>query len=114
MVMEISALRLATTAQGVKQVMGASSPEMTASAPDGVDATLIVSVVPRDTDAQPPSMAQAAKTPKARIYVLPSPGSTEPQPGRAGKGVPSNRSLGVAEISVVVPVWLAQPSSRSC
>jgi hypothetical protein len=73
MVMEILALRLATTAQGVMQVIGASSPEMMASAPEGVDETLMVSVVPRATDAQPPSTAQAAKTPKTRIFLSPQP-----------------------------------------
>jgi len=84
-------LRLATTAQGVKQVVGASSPEMMASAPDGVDATLIVSVVPRATDAQPPNMAQAAKTPNTRIYSPPRlvpqvPDSKQSQLKRQGKG----------------------------
>jgi len=50
MVMEISTLVLATIAQGA----GASSPKMMASAPDGVDAIPIVSLVPRATYAQPP------------------------------------------------------------
>jgi hypothetical protein len=67
-VTEMSALRLATTAQGVMHVIGASSPLITASAPAGVDETLMVSVVPRVTDAQPPRTAQNARTPKIRIY----------------------------------------------
>jgi hypothetical protein len=37
MVTEISALRSATTAHGVTQVVGTSSPETIGSAPDGVE-----------------------------------------------------------------------------
>src|ERR1700747_2877090 len=53
--MEMSADRLATIAQGVVHVVGTSSPDMVASAPARVDAMLMFSVVPRVTDAQPPS-----------------------------------------------------------
>ena len=90
--MEISALRLATTAQGVMQVMGASRPEMIASAPDGVEATLIVSVVPRDTDAHPPSTARAAITPKTRIHLLPNPVVPNRNLSEAARGY---RAIGV-------------------
>jgi hypothetical protein len=55
------------------QIIGASSPLISASAPDGVDEMLIVSVVPRVTEAQPPRMAQNASTPKIRMYFSPSP-----------------------------------------
>jgi len=65
----MSALRLATNAQGVVQTVGASSPDIVASAPDGVDATLIVSVVPRVTDAQPPRMAHNATQAKIRMKI---------------------------------------------
>ena len=71
MVTEISALRSATTAHGVTQVVGTSSPETIAAAPDGVDAILIVSVVPRATEAQPPRKAHAAKQAKIRINSKP-------------------------------------------
>jgi hypothetical protein len=63
----MSALRLATMAQGVTHAVGTSRPEMVASAPDGVDEMLIFSVVPRVTDAQPPTAAANATTPKTRI-----------------------------------------------
>src|SRR3569833_628286 len=71
MVTELSALRLATNAHGVTQVVGTSSPVTIASAPEGVDATLIVSVVPRATDAQPPRKAHAAKQAKIRMNCKP-------------------------------------------
>ena len=70
-VMEMSAERLATTAHGVMQAVGLSSPETVASAPAGVDEMLIVSVVPRVTDAQPPSVAATATIPKKRIKKSP-------------------------------------------
>src|SRR5664279_4935505 len=53
MVTVISALRFATTTQGVTQAVGLSSPDNSAFAPGGVDAIEIFSVVPRLTEAQP-------------------------------------------------------------
>jgi len=70
-VMEISALRLATTAHGVVQVVGTSSPLTMASAPDGVDAMLMFSVVPRVTDAQPLSMTPSVTIPRIRMKMSP-------------------------------------------
>lgn len=67
--MEMSALRLATTAHGVVQVVGTSSPLTTASAPEGVDEMLMFSVVPRVTDAQPPSMTLSVTIPKIRMKM---------------------------------------------
>src|SRR5882757_9672243 len=66
--MEMSAERLATTAQGVTHAVGTSRPEIVASAPDGVDVMLMFSVVPRVTDAQPPNAAASATIPAKRIY----------------------------------------------
>ena len=54
-------------AQGVVQVVGTSRPDIVASAPDGVDAMLMFSVVPRVTDAQPPSVAAIATIPNTRM-----------------------------------------------
>jgi hypothetical protein len=64
MVTVISALRLATTTQGVTQAVGLSSPDNSAFAPGGVDAIEIFSVVPRLTEAQPThgNAIAAAKT----------------------------------------------------
>jgi hypothetical protein len=53
MVTVMSALRLATTTHGVTQLVGASSPETSATAPEGVLEIEMFSVVPRVTDAQP-------------------------------------------------------------
>ena len=69
--MEMSALRFATTEQGVVQVVGTSSPLMTASAPEGVDEMAIFSVVPRVTDAQPPSRTLSVTIPKIRMELPP-------------------------------------------
>lgn len=63
----MSAFRLTTTAQGVVQVVGTSIPLTTASTPEGVDEMLIFSVVPRVTDAQPPSMTLSAAIPTKRM-----------------------------------------------
>jgi len=82
--MEISAFRLATTAQGVTQAVGTSSPDMTASAPEGVDEMLMFSVVPRVTDAQTPTRAHSAKIPRLRI-LSPQPDAIEAQPESEGK-----------------------------
>jgi hypothetical protein len=53
MVTVMSALRFATTTQGVTQAVGLSSPDNSAVAPAGVDTIEIFSVVPRLTEAQP-------------------------------------------------------------
>src|SRR3569832_2478995 len=89
----MSALRLATNAQGVVQIVGASSPEMVASAPDGVDATLIVSVVPRVTDAQPPNMAHNATQPKIRMKIR-SPLQTPAHSSATAAGVQGEAAVG--------------------
>src|SRR5260370_6249168 len=75
----MSALRLATMAQGVTHAVGTSRPEMVASAPDGVDEMLIFSVVPRVTDAQP-TPRRAPRLPKHALIDLPKPGGIQPQP----------------------------------
>src|SRR6478736_5220909 len=49
----MSALRLATTTHGVTQEVGTSSPDTSATAPDGVVEIEMFSVVPRVTEAQP-------------------------------------------------------------
>src|SRR6201994_1703988 len=85
MVTEISALRFTTTEHGVMQVVGFSSPEMIASAPEGVDAMLRFSVVPRVTDAQPPARAHSATIPKIRITGVLRPKRHLAQPQAEGK-----------------------------
>lgn len=60
-------VRLTTTEHGVVQVVGTSIPLTTASTPDGVDEMLMFSVVPRVTDAQPPSMTLSATIPNERM-----------------------------------------------
>lgn len=84
--MEMSAFRLTTTAQGVVQVVGTSRPLTTASTPEGVDEMLMFSVVPRVTDAQPPSMTLSATIPNERMKCPLFPVATEAQPEREGKG----------------------------
>jgi hypothetical protein len=79
----MSALRFAWTTQGVTQAVGASSPEISAVAPEGVVAIEIFSVVPRVTDAQPThgSAIAAAKSsliigfPPAPTYAYTQPAS---------------------------------------
>ena len=80
----MSALRLTTTAQGVVQVVGTSIPLTIASTPDGVDEMLIFSIVPRVTDAQPPSMTLSATIPNERMKCPLFPGANEAQPEREG------------------------------
>jgi hypothetical protein len=75
--MEISAERLATMAHGVMQAVGTSRPETVASTPEGVDVMLMFSVVPRVTDAQPPSAAASATIQTRRIPEI------SPKPGRS-------------------------------
>lgn len=82
--MEMSAFRLTTTAQGVVQVVGTSNPLTMASTPEGVDEMLIFSVVPRVTDAQPPSMTLSATIPNERMKCPLFPGANEAQPEREG------------------------------
>ncbi len=67
----MSALRLATTTQGVTQAVGLSSPDSSAVAPAGVLEMEIFSVVPRVTDAQPTHGAAiaAASTSLMIIYA---------------------------------------------
>src|SRR3954469_9980706 len=72
----MSALRLAWTTQGVTQAVGTSSPETVASAPDGVDAIEICSVVPRVADAHPLKTAAAATANNIRIPNSPAPRRT--------------------------------------
>jgi hypothetical protein len=50
----------------VMQAVGTSRPDIVASAPAGVDVMLMFSVVPRVTDAQPPSAATSATIPTRR------------------------------------------------
>lgn len=82
--MEMSAFRLTTTAQGVVQVVGTSNPLTMASTPEGVDEMLIFSVVPRVTDAQPPSMTPSVAIPNERMKCPLFPGTNEAQPEREG------------------------------
>ena len=77
---EMSADRFATIAHGVTHAVGTSSPEIVASAPDGVDAMLMFSVVPRVIDAHPPSMAASATIPQIRINKIPKPDCIQQQP----------------------------------
>src|SRR4051812_9375741 len=70
MVTVMSALRLATTTQGVTQVVGLSSPDSSAVAPEGVDIIEIFSVVPRDTDAQPMHGSTSAAATNTLIIFL--------------------------------------------
>jgi hypothetical protein len=70
----MSALRLATTTQGVTQAVGLSSPDNSAVAPAGVDVMEIFSVVPRDIDAQPRhGNTIAAATSSLIIGLFPQP-----------------------------------------
>src|SRR3954468_18765368 len=77
----MSALRLATTTQGVTQAVGLSNPDSSAVAPAGVLEIEIFSVVPRVTDAQPAhgTAMAAANTTRIIIYA-PLPGGTFEQP----------------------------------
>jgi hypothetical protein len=70
----MSALRLATTTQGVTQAVGLSSPDSSAVAPAGVLEIEIFSVVPRVTDAQPTlgTAMAAANTTRIIIYAPPA------------------------------------------
>src|ERR1700759_1705823 len=90
MVTEMSALRFTTTEQGVTQVVGFSSPEMMASAPEGVDAMLRFSVVPRVTDAQPTARAHSAIIPKIRIQVPPNRHLAQPEAEGKGGQIPES------------------------
>ena len=84
----MSALRLATTTQGVTQAVGLSSPDNSAVAPGGVDAIEMFSVVPRVTDAQPThgnATAAANSSPDHWIFS-PSPPKIFAQPQRESKG----------------------------
>jgi hypothetical protein len=76
--------------------MGVSSPDMVASAPDGVDDTLIVSVVPRVTDAQPPSMAHSAMQLKIRMKLK------SPTKFRGNQAQPELRFKGVCQYGAEV------------
>src|ERR1700687_4071368 len=67
----MSAFRFAMIAHGVMQAVGTSRPVIVASAPDGVDEMLMFSLVPRVTDAQPPTAAASATTPRTRMLLLP-------------------------------------------
>lgn len=83
----ISALRLATTTQGVTQAVGLSSPDSSAVAPAGVDAMEIFSVVPRVTEAQPiHGNTIAAANSNLIIGIPPTPRKPFAQPQREGKG----------------------------
>ena len=77
----MSALRLATTTQGVTQAVGLSSPDSSAVAPAGVLEMEIFSVVPRVTDAQPThGAASAAANTNLMIIYAPLPAGTFEQP----------------------------------
>jgi hypothetical protein len=78
------------------QTIGASSPDTVASAPAGVEATLIVSVVPRVTDAQPPTMAHSAKHNKTRMK-LKSPSQTLRPSSATRKRVQGDEQIFVRE-----------------
>jgi hypothetical protein len=69
----MSALRFATTTQGVMQAVGISSPDTSAVAPDGVLEMEMFSVVPRVTDAQPKHGTASAAANSSLIIGLFSP-----------------------------------------
>src|SRR5829696_1987537 len=80
MVTVISALRLATTTQGVTQEVGLLSPDNSAVAPGGVDTIEIFSVVPREIDAQPQHGSTSAAANRNLIIrqIPPSPAESFP------------------------------------
>ena len=84
----MSALRLATTTQGVTQVVGLSSPDSSAVAPAGVLEMEMFSVVPRVTEAQPTHGAAiaTASTILTIIQQIPLPTGIIRQPKSECKG----------------------------
>lgn len=80
------------------QTNGCSRPLTVAPAPDGVVATLIVFVVGRDTDAQPPIAAYNAATHSILILgASPDPGVIQAQPREECKqtlAITAGRSVG--------------------
>src|SRR5215472_15572776 len=101
----MSAVALGDDGARCLHVIGVSSPLTSASAPDGVDEMLMASVVPRVTEAQPPRVAQNARTPR-NACTLPKPGNTQPQPEVKSKGSGPGR-LKILNISCAgaTPGW---------
>src|SRR5260370_27141500 len=77
----MSALRLATMAQGVTHAVGTSRPVIVASAPDGVDEMLIFFSSPaRDGRAATQRRGERHDSQKTHLLILPKPGGIQSQP----------------------------------